>query len=317
MASDERRPNHRLRVARLQRGWTREQLAEQVAVFLAAEGGRQSAMDANHVYKLERGEITWPNASYRRALRDLFGADSDAALGFYCKRSAARSVVGADHDDLDVPRRRPPVAPTVLPVRQGHDCHGHVRELRLTLVGGFAGSGKTEFGKELSAITGWALLDKDALTRPLAERLLRSLGGDPNDRHTALYKQHVRPLEYDCLLGAAFDNLECGVPTVLTSPFLAEMPNEGWLRRLASMCIARRATMSVIWVHADVEAMRDYLAYRNASRDRWKLDNWADYLTTIDLEMEPSFRHFAVDNRGSAVRSLTAQARTFVDRVEG
>jgi len=315
VASDERRPNHRLRVARLQRGWTRDQLAEQVAGFLAAEGGRLSAMDANHVYKLERGEITWPNASYRRALRNVLGAESDADLGFYCKRSAARPVLGTD--ELDVLPRRPPVAATTLPARRGQDRRGQVRELRLTLVGGFAGSGKTEFGKELSAITGWALLDKDALTRPLAERLLRSLGGDPDDRHTALYRQHVRPLEYDCLLGAAFDNLECGVPTVLTSPFLAEMADERWLRRLASMCIARRATMSVIWVHADLEAMRDYLAYRNASRDRWKLDNWADYLTTIDLAMEPSSPHVAVDNRRTAARSLTAQARAFVDRFEG
>src|SRR5438094_277632 len=73
----------------------------------------------------------------------------------------------------------------------------------LVLVGGFAGSGKTEFGQLLAAITGWALLDKDALTRPLTENLLLALGADPNDRETDLYKQRVRPLEYLCLLNAA------------------------------------------------------------------------------------------------------------------
>ena len=42
----------------------------------------------------------------------------------------------------------------------------------LILVGGYAGSGKSEFGSFLSNITGWTLLDKDLLTRPLAEGLL-------------------------------------------------------------------------------------------------------------------------------------------------
>jgi hypothetical protein len=50
----------------------------------------------------------------------------------------------------------------------------------LTVVGGYAGSGKSEFGGFLSSLTGWTLLDKDTLTRPFAERLLVSLGGDPN-----------------------------------------------------------------------------------------------------------------------------------------
>ncbi|MEV5556332.1 hypothetical protein AB0L44_21995 [Nonomuraea wenchangensis] len=49
----------------------------------------------------------------------------------------------------------------------------------LTLVGGYAGSGKTEFSRFLSDITRWAFLDKDSLTRCMVERLLISLDGDP------------------------------------------------------------------------------------------------------------------------------------------
>ncbi len=101
----------------------------------------------------------------------------------------------------------------------------------LTLVGGYAGSGKSEFGRFLSSITGWTLLDKDTLTRPLAEGLLVSLGGDPNDRHTALYRERVRPLEYRCLLSTAYENLTRGVSTVLTAPFVAEIADEAWLGR--------------------------------------------------------------------------------------
>ncbi len=62
----------------------------------------------------------------------------------------------------------------------------------LVMVGGYAGSGKTEFARFLGDISGWAILDKDSLTRRLAERLLVSLGGDPHDRHSELYLKEIR-----------------------------------------------------------------------------------------------------------------------------
>jgi hypothetical protein len=95
----------------------------------------------------------------------------------------------------------------------------------LVVVGGFAGCGKTEFGRFLSSITGWTHLDKDALTRPLVESLLASLDADPNDRHTEFYLRRVRPMEYRCLLSATFNNLDSGISTIVTAPFLQEMPN--------------------------------------------------------------------------------------------
>jgi hypothetical protein len=100
--------------------------------------------------------------------------------------------------------------------------NGH-RDTTLALVAGFAGSGKTEFSAFLSSITGWALLDKDVLTRPLVESMLAALGGDPNDRHSRLYLSQVRPVEYRCLSNATFANIENGISTVVTAPFLAEV----------------------------------------------------------------------------------------------
>lgn len=49
--------------------------------------GRELAIDANYVSKLERGVITWPNRAYRDAFRTFFGAASDAELGFYPSRT--------------------------------------------------------------------------------------------------------------------------------------------------------------------------------------------------------------------------------------
>lgn len=185
----------------------------------------------------------------------------------------------------------------------------------LTLVAGYAGSGKTEFGRFLSTITGWVLLDKDALTRPLTETLLVSLGGEPDDRHTDLYRQRVRPSEYRCLLAAALDNLDCGLSTVVTAPFLVEISDECWLKRLANHCKARSVSLTVVWMHSDLESMHDYLSFRGAARDTWKLSCWDDYARSIDLDLRPRCAHITVDNSFNSATSLADQARDLAGRV--
>jgi len=81
------RGNFKLRSKRLAAGITEGQVAEEVARLVAAQTGRELAIDGNYVSKLERGVITWPNRSYRQAFRTLFGVASDAELGFYPSRT--------------------------------------------------------------------------------------------------------------------------------------------------------------------------------------------------------------------------------------
>jgi hypothetical protein len=54
--------------------------------------------------------------------------------------------------------------------------------------------------------------------------------------------------------------------------------------------------------------MFDYLRFRSAARDRWKLDNWQDYLETIDPDFRPPIDHHVVDNRLNATTTLIDQA---------
>ncbi|MCI0690092.1 MAG: ATP-binding protein, partial [Sporichthyaceae bacterium] len=163
---------------------------------------------------------------------------------------------------------------------------GH-RDTNVVLVAGFAGSGKTEFARFLSGITGWALLDKDVLTRPMTEGMLSALGGDPNDRHTELYRTRVRPIEYRCLSSAAFTNVDNRVSTVVTAPFLAEVADGQWLRRFICRCANAGAHVEVVWVDADIDTMHTYLQVRDAARDTWKLNHWQDYLSSINLDLRP------------------------------
>ncbi|SBW18291.1 P-loop ATPase [Candidatus Protofrankia californiensis] len=185
----------------------------------------------------------------------------------------------------------------------------------LLLVAGFAGSGKTEFARFVSEITGWTLLDKDTVSRPLTESLLLSLDADPNDRQTAIYRDKVRPLEYRCLFDAVFDNLQLGISTVVTAPFLQEVASEPWLQRLKSRCVKRGAEIAVVWMRCDVDSMRDYLETRDAARDSWKLSYWDDYVASINLDQRPVCTHFVVDNGRHAKTNLAEQARQLASRV--
>ncbi|GGL19164.1 hypothetical protein Sme01_36260 [Sphaerisporangium melleum] len=185
----------------------------------------------------------------------------------------------------------------------------------LVLVGGYAGSGKTEFSRFLSDITGWAFLDKDSLTRSMAERLLISLGSDANDRHTELYLSEVRPLEYRCLMESAWDNLNCGTSAILSAPFITELRDEAWFTRLENRCAAKGIDVAAIWVRCDPESMREYIEFRGAARDAWKLANWEQYVAGLDVDNPPATAHLTVDNRLGAAISLADQTRDALKRI--
>ncbi len=71
-----------------------------------------------------------------------------------------------------------------------------MRRGALILIGGPAGAGKSHVSQLLVRHTDAAvLLDKDTLTRPLAERLLIELGCSPHDRESSTYRERVRPVK--------------------------------------------------------------------------------------------------------------------------
>ena len=185
----------------------------------------------------------------------------------------------------------------------------------LMLIGGYAGSGKSEFGKAIARVTGWTVIDKDVTARPMTEQLLTALGADPNDRHSPVYLEHVRPLEYLCTLDAACRNLECGHSTILTAPFLCEMASEAWTARLIHRCASLGCETAFVWLDCDLPTMREQIQRRGAARDAWKLSHWGDYECSVDLNMRPCVPHIVVDNRCNAAISLADQAAEIAARI--
>lgn len=66
-------------------GWcmSRSELADAVNAYLNRKTGKcHTALDAQAIGRYERGEIRWPTARYREALRAVLGVSVDAELGF-------------------------------------------------------------------------------------------------------------------------------------------------------------------------------------------------------------------------------------------
>ncbi|UYB41708.1 ATP-binding protein [Streptomyces sp. Je 1-4] len=217
----------------------------------------------------------------------------------------ALGVIQPGSDDVDSAALRD----RVLDAWRRRAAGGVADTPSVLLVGGYAGSGKSEFAKFLGSLTGWPILDKDSITRPLVDQFLIALGGEANDRSSELYREKVRPLEYRCLLEAAWDNLNCGISTILDAPFVSEFSQADWMQRFHNRCRSKRVTVATIWVRCDPESMREYIEFRGAPRDAWKMESWEEYLSGLDMEMKPQGPHFVVDNRLGGAVAMADQAR--------
>lgn len=326
----------RLREHREAHGLTLEQAGERVrAVAEQAKLKGVPAANPQTLWQHEQGEV-YPGPHYRRAYCLLYRA-TDPELGFRnplpgedtqfkltpmndqrngshvlaVERALLRIGAGSSEADAMGLQQR------ILDAWKRRHTGGDPNRPQVVLVGGFAGSGKTEFARFLTQLTGWPLLDKDPLTRPLVEQLLVALGGDANDRHTDLYRERVRPVEYDCLMQAAYANINCGISTVLTAPFIAEMTSAAWMSRLTNRCSALGVDVSPIWVQCDRDSMREYISFRSAARDAWKLQRWDEYMSTVDMDLRPAVPHLVVDNRMGTAISLADQARHALGAVYG
>ncbi|MBL1079476.1 GntR family transcriptional regulator [Nocardia sp. 2] len=225
------------------------------------------------------------------------GAINDAmelliSKGLVVSRSRSGRYVALDAAPIDRIRERP--------------------KPRAVLVGGYAGSGKTEFGRIFARETGWAMLDKDTLTRSVVDAALVELGSSMQDRDSDIYRNSIRPAEYECLQAAMLENIACGVSVVCTAPYLREFKQRSWFERTSARLEALGADMSVIWIECDIDSMHTYVKRRGAIRDTWKLGHWADYLARdVDVTFRPPWPHTVISNNQDS-EPLQAQAKSFL-----
>lgn len=182
------------------------------------------------------------------------------------------------------------------------------------LIGGYAGSGKSELSRVLSRLTGSAIIDKDTTTRAVVERLLEELGRPAHDRESQTYLEQVRPHEYEALLATIQENADVGVGLVVTAPFIREFQDAAWIERVNTRLNAAGVGLTLVWVRCDASTMHTYLKRRGAARDTGKLADWNNYAAGIDLNFQPVADHVIIDNSASS-EPLQSQANKMLATV--
>ena len=148
---------------------------------------------------------------------------------------------------------------------------------KLILVTSPPACGKTHISKELSKeLKNIVYLDKDTLI-PLSKQIF-VVAGEPYNRSSDFFEEHIRDYEYECVIDLALDALEYNDIVLINAPFTREIRDMEYINNLKEMLAQKGAKLVVIWVQTSPEIVHQRMIARNSDRDTWKLENWYEYI---------------------------------------
>ena len=154
---------------------------------------------------------------------------------------------------------------------------------RLILFAGHAGTGKTTLAKQalplLAARSGrdFFFLDKDTAYGAFSSHIMGLLTGDPADRDSPIYLQHLRDREYGGLLDITRENLALDLQVMLVGPFTREIM-AGKFFRPQELGLPANTVCRIAWIDLPSDEARRRIERRADPRDAWKLAHWDSYL---------------------------------------
>lgn len=155
---------------------------------------------------------------------------------------------------------------------------------RLILVTSPPASGKTFLSKKLAEnLKHIVYLDKDTLI-PLSKQIFVVANQEYN-RSSEFFEKYIRNYEYDTILDLAFEALAYDNKVLINAPFTREIRDVQYMNQLKLKLKNCGAKLTVIWVITEPEVIHKRMIERNSDRDTWKLENWEEYIKSIDFSI--------------------------------
>lgn len=155
---------------------------------------------------------------------------------------------------------------------------------RLILVTSPPACGKTYISKKLSEnLRHVVYLDKDTLI-PLS-KVIFEVAGEPYNRSSDFFYKHIRDVEYVTILELAYEALKYDDIVLINAPFTREVRDHDYIEQLKKKLVQMNTKLTVIWVQTDIEVCRQRMIARNSDRDTWKLQNWDEYIKTVNFNI--------------------------------
>jgi len=136
----------------------------------------------------------------------------------------------------------------------------------LLIINGVPGSGKTTLSEGVLKRIYAAYIDKDSINNGFTE-----------ERESEFY-QFVKRGTYKAIDNLARINLELGNNVIIDATFAREVTQEGWMRRYEEMAEETGAVFRLIRCVAPEEVIKDRLEKRGYERDRWKVEDWGEFM---------------------------------------
>lgn len=164
---------------------------------------------------------------------------------------------------------------------------------KLILVASPPACGKTYLAKRLAkALDRPVYLDKDALN-PFGKQICRLSNEDYNP-DSEFFRREVREIEYKVTMDIALEALVFNECVIVNAPFGKELWDIDYMKNLKNTAAELDARLCVVFIEADAEVCRARMTERNSVRDKWKLDNWEEYVKMVNYS-SPTHLYGVVD----------------------
>ncbi len=153
---------------------------------------------------------------------------------------------------------------------------------KLILVASPAGCGKTYLAKKLARALGNVVyIDKDVLN-PFGKQMCK-LGGVDYNPDCEFFVREVRSVEYAVTMDMAFEALEFSDTVIVNAPFGKELWDSAYMTDLKERAGTFDAHLYVAFIESSPEICRKRVEERNNVRDKWKLENWDEYIKGVNF----------------------------------
>lgn len=155
---------------------------------------------------------------------------------------------------------------------------------KLILVTSPPACGKTYISKQLAkAMHGLVYLDKDTLI-PLSKQIFK-VANEEYNRSSDFFEENIRNEEYEVVLDLAMEALEYNDNVLINAPFTREIRDKAYIDHLKEVLKERDAKLVIVWVITDKEVCHQRMIERASDRDKWKLDNWDEYIASCNFDI--------------------------------